>query len=267
MPSVIVNFFASLSGFALHTILPVIIILVIGILAIRLLLRIVSKALEKTKLEKIAHTLIKSVLRIVLYVLLGLIVASKLGIDVTGIVALASVLTLAVSLSVQNALTNLIGGFTLLYTKPFTSGDFVEIAGQSGTVKEIGLTYTKLATGDNKIISIPNSAVVAAEIVNYSVSGTRRVDITVSASYTAPVESVLDALREAACVPTAFDAPAPFAAVKNYGDSAIEYVLQIWCSSPDYWTTFFDANQKIKEVFDAKNISMTYPHLNVHLDK
>ena len=267
MPNIIINFFASLGGFALHTVLPVVIILVVGILAIRLLLKIVSNALEKTKMEKIAHTLIKSALRIVLYLLLGLIVASKLGIDVTGIVALASVLTLAVSLSVQNALTNLIGGFTLLYTKPFTSGDFVEIAGQSGTVKEIGLTYTKLATGDNKIISIPNSAVVAAEIVNYSVSGTRRVDITVSACYSAPVESVLDALQEAAQVPTILDTPAPFAAVKNYGDSAIEYVLQVWCSSPDYWTTLFDINQNIKKVFDEKNISMTYPHLNVHLDK
>ena len=248
-------------------ILPAILITVIGILLIHIVMKLITKLLEKSKLEKVAHNLIKTVIKVVLYGLLALMVADKIGIDVTGVVALASVLTLAVSLSVQNALTNLIGGFTLLYTKPFTSGDFVEIAGQSGTVKEIGLTYTKLATGDNKIISIPNSAVVAAEIVNYSVSGTRRVDITVSACYSAPVESVLDALQEAAQVPTILDTPAPFAAVKNYGDSAIEYVLQVWCGSPDYWTTLFDINQNIKKVFDEKNISMTYPHLNVHLDK
>lgn len=264
-------FFASVASFfgtlALGTVLPVVIILVVGILAIRLLMKIVTTALDKSKLDKAAHGLIKSLLQTVLYVLLGLIIASKLGIDVTGIVALASVLTLAISLSVQNALTNVIGGFTLLYTKPFTTGDFVEVAGQSGSVQSVGLTYTKLATADNKIVSIPNSAIVSAEIVNYTVSGTRRVDITISASYSAPLDAVLDALREAAQVETILQDKAPFAAVKNYGDSAIEYVLQVWCATDNYWTTLFNVNKKIKEVFDAKGIEMTYPHLNVHLDK
>lgn len=261
------SWFASIGVFALGKVLPAVIIFVIGVLAIRLLIKLVMTALGKSKLEKAAHSLIKSVLQVVSYVLLGLIVASFLGIDITGIVALASVLTLAVSLSVQNALTNVIGGFTLLYTKPFVSGDFVEIAGQSGTVKEIGLTYTKLATADNKIVSIPNSAVVAAEIVNYSVSGTRRVDVTVSAAYTAPVESVLEALREAGKVPTAMDTPAPFAAVQSYGDSAINYVLQVWCKGEDYWTTKCEVNRNVKAVFDNREIAMTYPHINVHLDK
>lgn len=256
-----------LGSLALDTILPVIIILVVGILAIRLLMKIVNTALEKTKLDKVAHKLIKSLLRTVLYVLLGLIVASRLGIDVTGIVALASVLTLAISLSVQNALTNVISGFTLLYTKPFTSGEFVEIAGQSGTVKEVGLTYTKLATADNKIISIPNSAVTATEIVNYSVTGTRRVDVTVRVSYDMPIEQVVDALRQAGKVDTAFEDPAPFAAAKEFGESAICYVLQVWCKSDDYWTTLFTINKNIKDVFAEKDIRMTYPHLNVHLDK
>ena len=254
-------------SFALRKALPALVIAVIGILAIRLLTRLLAVALEKTKLEKAAHKLILSVLRIVLYVLLGLIAASSLGIDVTGIVALASVLTLAVSLSVQNFLTNVFGGFTLLTNKPFTSGDFVEIAGQSGTVKEVGMTYTKLATGDNKLVSIPNSAVVAAEIVNYSVTGKRRVDIAVSAAYDAPVDTVLEALKEAAQVSTALADPGCFAGVKNYGDSAIEYVLQVWTSADDYWTTLYAVNKNVKAVFDSHGISMTYPHLNVHLDR
>ena len=264
-------FFASVASFfgtlALGTILPVVIILVVGILAIRLLMKIVNTALEKSKLDKAAHGLIKSLLQTVLYVLLGLIIASKLGIDVTGIVALASVLTLAISLSVQNALSNIIGGFTLLYTKPFTTDDFVEVAGQSGAVQSIGLTYTKLATADNKEVSIPNSAVVSAQIVNYSASGTRRVDITVSAAYTVPADTVLEALREAGKLPTSLETPVPFAAVKNYGESAIEYVLQVWCKSEDYWTTLFEGNKRVKEVFDEKGVAMTYPHINVHLDK
>ena len=194
-------------------------------------------------------------------------VASKLGIDVTGVVALASVLTLAISLSVQNTLTNVISGFTLLYTKPFIAGDFVEIAGQSGTVREVGLTYTKLITADNKCISIPNGNVTSAQIINYTVMGTRRAEILVSASYDAPVEKVLEALLQAAKVETALETPAPAAVVKNYGDSAIEYQLFVWSVSGDYWSTLCTVKKNVKVIFDAQGIEMTYPHLNVHLDK
>ena len=256
-----------LGDFGLSHILPGLIIAVIGILVIRIVVRIIKIALDKFELEKAAHKLIFSVVKVTLYLLLGLIVASKLGIDVTGVVALASVLTLAISLSVQNALTNLIGGFTLLSTKPFSSGDFVEIAGQSGTVREIGLTYTKLTTADNKTISIPNSSVVSAEIVNYTVAGTRRVDVAVSASYDAPVDKVLEALVEAGTVDTILPDKPPFCAVTSYGDHAINYTLRVWCNTGDYWSTLCTVNKNVKTVFDAKGIEMTYPHLNVHLDK
>ena len=250
------------------TVLPAVILLVIGVLAIRVLMKLVDKSLSKTKLEKAATSLIRSLLKVVLYVLLGLMVASKLGIDVTGIVALASVASLALSLSLQDALSNVIGGFTLLSNHPFHSGDFVEIAGQAGTVQTIDITYTKLTTGDNKTISIPNSAVVASQIVNYSTSGTRRVDINVSASYDAPIETVKAALLEAAKIDTVLDTPAaPFAAVLNYGDSAINYTLRVWTSAAEYWNAYFTITENIKAEFDKAGVEMTYPHLNVHLDK
>lgn len=258
---------SGLGTFALSRLIPALILLVIGLLAIRILLKLVNTALNRSKLEKAAHTLIRSVARIVLYVLLFLILASYLGIDVTSIVALASVLTLSVSLAVQNALANVFGGFTLLCTHPFATGDFVEIAGQSGTVREIGLTYTKMATGDNKLVSVPNSAVTAAQIINYTTLGRRRVEVVVSAAYTAPVEAVLDALKEAAQVPGVHADPAPSAVVVSYGDSAIGYKLYLWCDSSDYWSCHFAATKKVKEVFDSKGIQMTYPHLNVHIDK
>ena len=253
---------------ALVQVLPALLILLLGILAIRFAAKLVEKALEKSKLEKAAHKLILSTTQILLFLLLALIVASKLGIDVTGVIALASVATLAISLALQNALANVFGGFVLLSTHPFHAGDFVEVAGQSGTVQEIGLTYTKLTTADNKLVSIPNSAVTAAQIVNYTATGTRRVDIAVTASYTSPVEGVLEALRQAANeVPTVLEEKAPFAAVKNYGDSSIEYVLQVWSTADNYWATLFAVNQNIKVKFDQAGLEMTYPHLNVHLDK
>lgn len=263
------KYWAQTQGVALGaTILKTVIIAVVGILIIRIVMKIINKALEKSNFEKAAFSLIKTLAKTVMGILLALILASSLGIDVTGIVALASVVSLAVSLALQNALANLIGGFTLLYTDPFNSGDFVEIAGQSGTVKEIGMAYTKLITGDNKIVSIPNSAVVSAEIVNYSTTGTRRVDIAVTASYDAPAEQVIKALLAAADHEAILKTPAePFAALTGYGDSSISYVLRFWVSSGDYWTVTYYVNKNIKTVFDANGIEMTYPHLNVHLDK
>ena len=249
------------------TVLKAVIIAVIGFLLIRLVLQLLDKALEKTKLEKAAFSLVKTLVKTVLYILLALMVASSLGIDVTGVVALASVLTLAVSLALQNMLANVIGGFTLLYTCPFHAGDYVEIAGQSGTVKEVGIAYTKLTTPDNKMISIPNSAVVAAQIVNYTTTGTRRLDIAISASYDAPVEKVEEALRQAIRVEGVMEDPAPFVSVTDYGDSAINYVIRVWTTSADYWNVHFAITHNIKTCFDENGIEMTYPHLNVHLDK
>ena len=254
-------------GFVGANVLPSLLLVVIGLLVVAILRKIVKALLEKSKLEKAAHSLINSVVSVALYLLLGLAVASSLGIDITGVIALASVLTLAISLSVQNMLTNLIGGFTLLSTKPFASGDFVEIAGQSGTVKEIGLTYTKLLTPDNKEVSIPNSAVVAAQIVNYTVTGTRRVEIYVSASYDSPIEKVLDALRQAAEHPQVLEEPGVTAAVKEYADSTINYQLFVWTKSADYWTVKFEIQAKLKKIFDENGVEMSYPHLNVHMDK
>ena len=249
------------------SIFKALIVLVIGVLAIRIVMKLIRVTLDKSKLEKAAHTLILSLAKAAMYILLGLIVASTLGIDVTSIVALASVLTLALSLALQNMVSNIIGGFTILYTHPFHSGDYVEIAGQGGVVKEINMTYTMLATPDNKLISIPNSAVVAAQITNYSESPTRRVDIAVSASYDAPIQQVLDALVQAGTVDKVLLDPAPMAVVTAYGESAINYSLRLWVDNADYWDVYFAVNQRVKTIFDEHGIAMTYPHLNVHLDK
>ena len=244
-----------------------VLVLVIGVLVIRVIMRLITAALEKSHLEKAAHSLNLSMARAAMYVLLFLIAASQMGIDVSSIVALASVLTLALSLALQNMVSNLIGGFVILYTHPFHSGDYVEIAGQGGTVKEISMTYTVLATPDNRIISIPNSAVAAAQVVNYSSADSRRVELTVTASYDAPTQKVLDALVLAGTVDNALLNPAPSAVIVSYDDSAIRYSLRIWVKPGDYWDVYFQVNQRIKDVFDQQGIEMTYPHLNVHLDK
>ena len=258
---------AFLGAGLLSVVLRVAVTLLVGILVIRLVMKMLKGALEKSKLEKAAHTLIISLCNTVLYVLLGLSVARSLGIDVTGVVAFASVLTLAVSLALQNMLSNVVGGFTILYNHPFHSGDVVEIAGQTGTVSEINMAYTKLATPDNKVISIPNSAVTGSQIVNYSSADTRRVDFAVSASYDVPTQKVLDALVQAGTMDPVLLEPAPFSAVDSYGESAINYVLRVWVHNADYWDVYFAVNKRIKDIFDQQEIEMTYPHLNVHLQQ
>ncbi len=260
---------ATTQGLSLASVaLKVVVIAVIGILVIRLVNQLLTKILEKSKMDRAAHGLILTLSKTVMIALLLLILASELGIDVTGIVALASVVTLAISLSLQNMLSNVVGGFTVLYTNPFSAGDYVEVGGQSGTVEEVGMTYTKLVTPDNKVVYIPNSAVVSAEIVNYTVTGTRRINIDVSASYDAPPQKVIDAL--VSCVDSRFvleGSEAPYAVLTGYGDSVINYSLRFWVKGDDFWDATFDVNQKIVKVFADNGVEMSYPHLNVHLDK
>ena len=244
-----------------------VVILAVGVLAIRIFMRLLRATLEKSHMEKAAYSLITSLAKAAMYVILFLIAASALGIDVSSIVALASVLTLALSLALQNMVSNVIGGFTILYTHPFRSGDYVEIAGQGGTVREINMAYTILATPDNRVVSIPNSAVVAAQIVNYSSADSRRVELPVSASYDAPTQKVLDALALAGTVDNALLEPAPAAVITGYGDSAINYSLRVWVKPEDYWDVYFLVNQRIKDIFDQQGIEMTYPHMNVHMVK
>ena len=241
--------------------------LVVGVLLIKAVLRGLRATLEKSRLEKAAHGMILSLAKVCMYLLLGFSIATSLGIDVTGVVALASVLTLAVSLALQNMLTNVLGGFALLSTHPFHAGDYVDIGDRSGTVAGIDMNYTRLETPDNKIVFIPNSTVMAATVVNYSAKDIRRAELKISASYNAPTQKVRDALVLAATVDNALLTPAPFAAVESYGDNAINYILRFWVKTPDYWDVYFQVNQRVKAVFDEQGIEMTYPHLNVHLDK
>lgn len=261
------TWFEGAGGNFLDTAMSTVLTLVVGILLIRAVLRLLKATLEKSKLEKAAHGLILSLAKIGLYLLLGLSLATGLGIDVTGVVALASVLTLAVSLALQNMLTNVLGGFALLTTHPFHSGDYVDIGDQSGTVTSIDMTYTRLMTPDNKVVCIPNSTVMSATVVNYSANDIRRAQLNISASYDAPTQKVIDALVLAATVDNALLEPAPFAAVESYGDNAINYILRFWAKTPEYWDVYFQVNQRVKAIFDEQGIEMTYPHLNVHFDK
>lgn len=254
------------SHISVEEIVPALLVLVVGLIVIKLLLKLLDTALRRSNLEKTAYTLLRSFLKILLLVVLVLILCSMLGVNVTSLVALLSVVTLAISLSVQNLLTNVISGIILLGSKPFKVGDFVEIGTNSGTVQELGMLYTKIVTADYRVVSIPNSNITANEIVNQTAGGKRRIDISISASYDAAPEQVRAALLEVAGQePRALFTPEPAVRVIQYGDNAIEYSLQVWASAEDYWPARFAMTEAIYAAFREAGIEMTYPHLNVHL--
>ena len=261
------NLFRSGWEGALKTILFALLLLVVCLVVKAILLKLLDRALNKlTHVEKSLHTFIRSIANILLWFVTLMVVADALGINASSLLALVGVLGLAVSLSVKDSLSNLAGGLTILGTRPFKVGDYVEIGSNSGTIQEIGLVYTSLTTVDNRRILVPNSVVVDAEVTNYTAEPLRRVDLKVTASYDAPVERVKQTIQE---VVNAHDLvlsdPPPFARLSEYGDSALEYVVRAWCANADYWTVYHDLLEQIKVACDREGISIPYPHMEVKL--
>ena len=257
---------STLSTLSFEKLLPSLLALVAGLIIARLLCRLFERVLNRSKVEKSLHGFLRSLFRILLYVIVSLIVAGTLGLNVSSLVAILSVVSLAISLAVQGTLSNIAGGIQLLTSHPFHVGDFVEIADTDGVVAEIGMIYTRLTTTDNKSVYLPNSDVASSKIINYTAEGMRRVDLSFSASYGCAIEDVRTALLKAAQVEGALADPAPEAYVKEYAESHICYILRLWAPANDYWDVYFKVTEKVRDEFEKAGLSMTYPHLNVHLD-
>ena len=264
------NVGATFAGFSLAlslpTILRVIFTALVCVIAVKVIGNVIGKVLGKSKLDGTLQGFLKTGLRVILYFVAGLVILSSLGVDVTSLIALLSVAGLAVSLALQNTLSNLAGGIQLLVTKPFVAGNYVEAGANSGTVHEVGLAYTTLVTPDNKVIYVPNSDIAAARIINYNGREDRRVEIKVTASYDAPIQTVKDTISKLIAADSRIHGePEPFVRVSNYGNSSIEYTVRVWCAAVDYWDVYFDLMDNMKPAFDAAGVEMTYDHLNVHV--
>lgn len=252
---------------ALSKIIAAAIMLIVCVVFIKLLMRLTGRLLEKSKLHTTMHSFIRTLVKLVLVFIAIMLIAGTLGIDTSSLLAIFSIAGLAVSLSVQSALTNMTSAVMLLTSRPYQVGDFVEISGMQGTVREIGILSTKLVTIDGRLISIPNSQAVSGSITNFSTEEDRRVVLSVSASYDDDIEKVKSALVKAAQDPRVLPIEPVFARVSSYGDNAIEYTLRFWVKNADYWSVYFDVLENVKRVFDEDGISMTYPHLVVHTAK
>lgn len=246
-----------------------ILILVVCKFLIAAVLRLASGLMNKSHLDQGLTGFIGKALNIVLWILTFIIVAEALGIDTTALVALVSVISLALSLAFQNIMTNIFSGIIILFSKPFAVGDYVTISGISGTVREITLMRTKLSTPDNKVEWIPNGSIDAANITNYSTEPLRRVDLKVSVSYDAPTETVKKAVMEVIerdeRILTADADKAPFVRLSAYNANDIEYTIRVWTDNASYWGVYFDTLEALRESFAAHNVEFSYPHTVVHM--
>ena len=251
-----------------HNILKFVLFLIVGAIVIRIAVSIVRKLFNspKSRLKGAAGNFLTALIKTALTILYVIILLAMLGVDTTSIVALFSVLTLAISLAVQGVISNLASGIMLVVTKPFDEGDFVDLGGNSGTVEEITITCTKLKTGDNKVVIIPNSNVTGGAIINYSTKETRRLDLTFSVAYGSDVEKVKEViLGVIAKHEEILDTPAPMVRLTAHGASSLDFVTRVWVKQADYWPVNFDLKEEVLAAFDAAGISVPFPQLDVHM--
>ena len=247
-------------------VLSALLLLLVCLALVRLLLGTARRLVERASLDERIKRYILRVLRAFLYLLTALVMAGSLNIDVSSLIALVGVFGLAVSLAVQDVLGNVAGGMVLLFSKPFTLGDYVSTADGEGEVAEITLTHTKLDTPAGQRVMLPNSKLMAGQIVNYTVRGVRRADHAVSASYDDAPEAVRSAcLKALSRTPNILPDPAPQVVLTAYGESSIEYRVRFWAKTEDYWDAHFRSLEEIYRAFAEDGVTMTYNHLNVHI--
>lgn len=262
----IIQFFRSfLSGGGLN-LAKAAAVLVLGVLFIRLLTFAVRKrAVKSRRLDNAASSFVTSLVALVAGVALVLALIGALGFSTAGVVAAFSSVMLAVALGLQDALSSLTNGILLIFTKPFRAGDYVDIDGTSGTVREIRLFSVKVTTTDNLTVVIPNSTVLGSVIVNYSRMSLRRLEISVPVSYDADVDEVkeiVDGLVRAdgRIAPL----PAYFFRLTEYGSSALKFTLRVWTEPGNFWSVKFDLLEGLLRAFRERGVSIPFDQLDVH---
>lgn len=260
-----VGFFQKIfGGFSWTKLISAAILLVVCGVLIKLILKATDRMLGRSRLDKAVHPFIRTIVKLVLLFTAIMLIAGTLGVDTSSLLALLSVAGLAVSLALQNMLSNMASAVILLTTKPFQIGHFIEMGSVSGTVVKIGAICTDILTLNNQLVHVPNSEITGSTVTNYTASDKRRLEYKITASYDAPVEDVKAALLRAAEHPLRMQEMQPIARVNGYGESAIEYVLFLWIRPKDYMDVYYDVLENVKREFDAAGIEMTYPHINVH---
>ena len=246
--------------------LEIIGIFIAGYIVIKIIMGLLKKIFAKSKMSKVTYKFLLSVLKFCLYMLLLLGICQFVGIPITGFIAILSAAGLAISLAMQGSLSNLANGVVIISTHPFKEGDYIAIDNIEGTVTEIKMLHTIIATTDNKVISIPNSKVVESSLINYNANLTRKVYFNFGVDYASDVEKVkkiiLDVMTN--CNKVILD-PAPFCALKNLDSSTISFTANCCCLSADYWDVYYFVMENVFNEFKRNNINIPYEQMEVRL--
>jgi small conductance mechanosensitive channel len=247
-------------------IIAALIILLIGRWLATFISRLIEKALIKSRVDKTLAKFVKNLSHIGLLIFVVIAAVASLGVETTQLAVVVGAAGLAIGLALQGSLANFASGFLMIVFRPFKVGDFIETAGVKGTVDEIQIFNTIIDTPDNIRAIIPNAQITGGNVLNYTVNGTRRVDLVVGISYEDDLKKAKQVIEEVlARDDRVLKNPTPVVAVLELGDSSVNFVVRPWVKSADYWDAYFDITAKVKLALDENDITIPFPQRDVHI--
>lgn len=243
-------------------------VLIFGVILIKIILTLLNRAFKKSpRITSTARHFFIAVIKAVLYIIYLIALLSMLGIPTTSMIALLSAFALAISLALQDTMSNLASGVVIIFTKPFSEGDYIEFKdGTAGTVTRITMFNTKLITPSNQVVVIPNKTAVTGTVINYSVEDTRRLEIPLSVAYGTDVDKVKEVgLAVAHAHEKVLKDPAPMTRLNNHGASSLDFILRVWVNRADYWDVYFDLKEQVVAAFNENGIEIPFNQLDVHV--
>lgn len=258
-----------LKSFVLRIVIAAMIYL-IGRRLIKWLRKILHNAMVRSSMDKGIRQFMDSFVKIILNFVLLIAVIGQLGMETSSVVAVLSSAGLTLGLALQGSLSNFAGGVLILLFKPFKVGDYIieDTHGNEGTVKEIMIFYTKLATVDNKVVVVPNGTLANSSLTNVTQQDYRRVDLYVGVSYDADIKKAKKLLTDMAMAePSRIESEGMSVFVDALEDSCVKLGCRLWVPAENYWQVKWDLTERIKEMFDENQIEIPYNHLNVYLKK
>lgn len=251
---------------AVPSLIMAVIILIIGVIISRLIAGIVRRTMKRSNIDGAARSFLVSLIRIILYMVVIIMALSVLNVPMSSVITIFGAAGLAVSLALQNCLSNLCGGFIILFSKPFAAGDIIEIDGSVGNVEEISILYTRIKTFDGKTICIPNGKVADARIVNYTATPTRRIDLRFDIGYNEDFRKAREIILGIISKESRFIAdPEPVVRMSAHGESAVSIDVKVHVLNENYETMRYYLIETVKEQFDLNNIEIPYKQVDIHI--
>lgn len=242
---------------------------IVGWIVITILIKVLRKILEKSKIDKSLHAFITNGIRVIFLIVLAIIILQEMGLNTSSLVTVLGAGGAAIALALKDSLGNVAGGFLILINKPFKCGDLIAVNGSvdaTGIVDEIDLMYTKMHTGDNKIVTVPNGVMSASVLTNYTESGIRRVDKVYKLAKDTDISKAKEVLMAVAkSNPLVLSTPEPIIGVSSIDAYAISIDLKLWCNHDDYYVLAYKIEEAATEALRAADIELAYRNIDIKL--